>query len=112
MSRESLLRLGNEGIAAFPPSGLTQLADWCWEYGEATADARYFLLWQILKFIADAFDDDGAAIASVVARWDSVLQQHIPSVVDAVDATEGVRLARLMRDELFNDLGPLRPDVN
>jgi hypothetical protein len=100
MSHESLRRLADEGLSAFPPSGLIDIANWCWEYGEATADARYCILWRILKSIAEPFEDNGALSVVTVAQIDTVLHCYIPIIVDARSIQTGVHLVRLMKDEL------------
>jgi len=97
----SLRRLASEGIGGLPPSALGDLADWCWDYGEATGDARYCSLWRALRPIADTFEADDAVPTESVNRFDAVLNQRLDDVLDAETAESGSMLARSMREQLF-----------
>lgn len=103
MDLPSLRRLGSDGIGRFPPSELGPLADWCWDYGEATGDARYCSLWRALRPIADMFDDRGAVPTKLVSHFNAVLNQLLADVLDAETAESGSMLARSLREQL---LGP------
>jgi hypothetical protein len=98
VDQHSLRRLAADGVAAFPPSGLTTLADWCWDYGEATGDARYCSLWRTFTAIAAAFEDLEAVDSSAVTRIDHLLRSEIPEILDAPDAAEAAGIARRLRE--------------
>ena len=101
MDQHSLRRLAKGGIARFPPADLGPLADWCWDYGEATGDARYCSLWRALHPIAEAFDDRGALPTELVNHFDAVLNELLDGVLDAETAESGSMLARSLREQLL-----------
>src|SRR5690349_2206264 len=101
VDRQSLLRLANAGIAAYPPSQLRLLADWCWDHGEATGDARYCSLWRLLDVIAEMFEEHGAVSSDLIASIDASLEANIPRVLQAAPPASGAQLARELRQEIF-----------
>lgn len=100
MDSQSLLRLADKGLAAYPPAELSTLADWCWDIGESTGDARYSSLWRSLDLISDLFAEHGALPTGMVARLDEALHYWMPKIIGAADASEGSQFARLMREDL------------
>ena len=101
MDRHSLERLAADGIAAFPPSQLASLADWCWDFSEATGDARYSSLSCTVRMIAQLFADENyAPPVERVAAIDAALRQYMPEVLQAADAASGAVLARSLRETI------------
>ena len=100
MNRDALLRLADSGIAAFPPVELHHLADWCWDFGESTGDARYSSLARSIYIIADLFDLNGAAETATVRQLDTVLNRSIGEILEAESAELGAHLARTMRESI------------
>jgi hypothetical protein len=104
MDHQSLRRLADDGLAAYPPVDITTLADWCWEYGEATGDARYSSLWRALRSIVCSFEDTDALPTLTVMRIDALLRESVPDIVDAESPEAGAQLARRMREDLLTIL--------
>jgi hypothetical protein len=102
VDRASLLRLAEQGVAAFPPAAIGSLADWCWDMGETTGEARYCSLWRTLSWIGDLFDDSGGVLTEAVECFDRTLREWIPAILDATAPAEGSHFGRLMREELYS----------
>jgi hypothetical protein len=105
LDRQDLSRLAERGVAAFPPANLSTLAEWCWDFGESSGDARYCSLWRTLSMVAAPFDQDDALSSAVVARIDSVLRTSLPDVLTADSAADGSLLARALRERLLDAVG-------
>lgn len=101
MDRNSLLRLANDGIARFPPADLQTLADWCWDYGEATGDARYCSLWRCLDLLAERFAQFEALAAEDVSFYDGLLRACMADILDASESALAASLARQLREQMF-----------
>lgn len=100
MNHDQLLRIAEHGIAAFPPAGLHDLADWCWDLGEATGDARYSSLSRSFEIIAELFDLNKVAESTTVKRLDILLNRHMCEILSAESAEVGAHLARAMREAI------------
>lgn len=100
MDQNSLRRLAETGIREFPPGDLAHLADWCWDFGEATGDARYCSLSRSFGMIADLFESHGAAPLDLVLALDELVQSRIGPILDAETAADGSYLARLFREDV------------
>lgn len=97
----SLRRLADDGLARFPPARLHEAAEWCWEFGAATGDARWCLLSRTLARLAAPFVDSiGALPSELVDQIDAVLREQLPDVLSATSAVEGASLARLLDESL------------
>lgn len=105
MDQYSLLRLAEEGLAAFPPARLGDAADWCWQHGAATGDARWCLLSRTLALLAVPFDDGEGLLSQTMTAADEVLRRHLSDVVLAAEAIEGSGLATLLDEELWRAVG-------
>jgi hypothetical protein len=104
MDEGSLRRLADEGVAAFPPTALGDLVEWCWSFGEETGNARYLSLSQALKLIDDLFADCGACPTASVDSLSRLLRTWLPAILDAVDPADGTAFARLLRQQLLDDV--------
>jgi hypothetical protein len=102
MDRETLLRLADRGISAFPPSELHALADWCWDFGESTGDARYSSLSRSFDAIGESFDLHGAVESATVHELDIHLKRSVPQILDADTAELGAHLARSLRESIVS----------
>jgi hypothetical protein len=78
---------------------LRNLADYCWDYGEASGDARYCSLWRTLDQIVEVFEDDGYMQTRTLDRVDQALKRYLPDVLSAPTAEEGALCARRLREE-------------
>jgi hypothetical protein len=97
----SLLRLASSGVSSYPPADLPTLADWCWDHGETTGDARYCSLWRSLSAIVDLFDAHGAVPVAVTAALDRIFQESLPDIVAAPDVEVGAGMARALRESVM-----------
>jgi hypothetical protein len=105
MDVDDIRRLATTGIAAFPPTALESAADWLWDFGEATGDARYCSLSRTIGMIADAFEDTYESLPnSVVGAVDIVLSERLPEVLSATSSRDGSALARLTREAVAQAL--------
>lgn len=109
MDVDDIRRLATTGLAAFPPTALESAADWLWDYGEATGDARYCSLSKAIGTIAVAFEDRYGSLPSpVIAALDDILSERLVDVLSASSPADGSRLARLTREAVAEALrGPL-----
>lgn len=106
LDRYSLERLAADGLAAFPPAHLSGLAKWCWDFGEATGDARYSSLSCTVRMLADLFQENSSPLTVRVEAIDHLLQARLPDVLNANEPAEGATLARLLREAVqraYND---------
>jgi hypothetical protein len=97
----SLLRLADQGIQSLLPDDLRRLADWCWDYGEATGDARYCSLWKALDRVVEAFTDQGHVTNEKLEHLNLVLARDLPGIVSEKDPASASMQARSMREALF-----------
>jgi hypothetical protein len=100
----SLLRLSSGGIAQYPPSELATLADWCWDRGETTGDARYCSLSRSLTHIAKLFEDDQGVPGGLINALDQLLSSRVSGILEADTAEIGASLARSLREEIVLEL--------
>ena len=101
MSREELLRLAGQGLAAYPPSGIGGLAEASSELCETTGDVRYCVIADGLRIFARwlASHGDGAAIPNgSVAELDELFRR-IPSILDESEPEVAIALARAFKEE-------------
>lgn len=100
MDQHSLLLIARNGLAALPPDRLGELADWCWDFGEASADARYLILWRVFREIDAAFGRVGALETSRVEQINDLLRSSLPEIVAEDNTLEGGTLAATLRHRL------------
>jgi hypothetical protein len=100
LDRPSRRRLAEHGLAAFPPSRLSEEAEECWAHGVATGDARWCILARTLARLAAPFDEDGQLSKNRVEQLDRGLRTLLPDVLDAPGAVEGSSLAAFLDREL------------
>lgn len=103
-SRESLQQLIEQGLLALSPTRLGDLADWCWDWCEATGDGRYCGLARTFGIIADWFgehDRYGGVPADTVVELDGLLGRELPMVLAATDPASGAMLGRELREAVL-----------
>lgn len=100
MDQNSLLRLAEGGIGAFPPTALPDLVLWCLERTAATGDGRYAVVAACLMRISAPFEDVERLDTELVRALDAILAAQLPGVVQAADAETGALLAASMKDTL------------
>lgn len=105
MDLEQIRRLATGGIAAYPPTALPSAAEWLWDYGEATGDARYCSVSRSLELITAAFDANYEGLAAgVLADLDGILAAQLPGILGANLPPDGSTFARLMREAVARAL--------
>ena len=95
LDQSSLRRLAEQGLAAFPSFRLRDAADWCWECGGSTGDARWCLLSRTLERLVAETAADGASLVRLIGRVMtlaavrdvSIEEPHIGDVVRQVYGT-------------------------
>src|SRR5579883_325487 len=100
MDHSSLRRLADEGIAAFPPLALPDLAAWCWDIGETTGDARYCSLSRSIGQIEELFEPVEAVPQNLVRHLDGLLARTVGDILQADSAEAGSILARSLREDI------------
>lgn len=99
MDLSSLRQLTEQGIGKFPPVRLTDLSAWCWDFGEATGDARFLSLSRVVDVIVELFESNsGQAPTALVEQLDLLLAQEIPAILDAKAPEQGTLLSRQLRE--------------
>lgn len=101
MDRQSLLQLAEGGLVAYPPAALGDLADWCWDYSEATGDARFCSLARALSLLVELFEYNSGVPLTLVNELDPVLRQGIQESLNARLPQHGAQLARNLRETLI-----------
>jgi hypothetical protein len=97
-----LSHLAAQGLRALLPVGrLRALAQYCWDRGEVTGDARYCSLWRTFSEIAEFFEEYDALETSTVDSLDRVLKRDLGGVLRAETAETGALSARGVREEIL-----------
>lgn len=104
MDQDSLLRLADTGLALLPPSKLGDLASWCWDFGEASAHAQYFVLWRIFNELAEGFGQHEALDVDLVGRIDAALAEFLPEIVAEENNEAATFVAVALRRRIDEDL--------
>jgi hypothetical protein len=92
LDRSDLDRLVDLGLSGFPPSRLSLLAYWLWDWSRETGDARYSFLARSVEELADGFETDRVP-TWLVERYDDVLRNFLPAVLRSETAAEGAHWA-------------------
>ena len=120
MEAAQLRRLATEGFAATRGERLSDLAVWCRDIGEASGDARYSSIGEVLRSINDWWaehDEAGGVPASIVRRLEGLLASYLPDILDLDSPADASPLARLLREETQclllapRDWGPYLDDL-
>jgi hypothetical protein len=100
MDNSSLERLARDGLVAYPPSDLPDLTSWCWDFAEATGDARYCSVGRLLQEMSDFWDSRGIP-TDLACALDAAIKVRLPVVLAATNASDGAIQARLLREDIF-----------
>ncbi len=78
-----LLRLATNGIAAYPPTDLEDLAAQCRDWGRATGTAIGFVLAECIELVLNSFTDGEAGVieSSLLAELDSEFARFLPGFI-------------------------------
>lgn len=97
MDKSSLDRVASGGLNL---TELDSIRDWCWEWGVATGDARYCVLWRVFDTIRTELDHAGFFTKSFSEELDRVLGRELPAVLDAEGPMAGALLASSLEAEV------------
>ena len=101
MDESELERLSEDGLAAMLPlERLRAVAEYCWDRGETTGDARYCSLWKTISYVVEDFEDFEALETGTFNSVDYAFRRHLGAVLRAATSEEGALLARSFREEV------------
>ena len=104
----ALSELALGGFSRFPPAQLADLAESCWSWAESSGDPRYYVLFQVLHLVADAWpsDDSGNGIpGELAASLESELKASLIGILDEVDTETANSLAVALKGRVILLLG-------
>ena len=105
MLDDELRRLSEDGLLAYPPSGLNNLASRCQDHCWANPDAsRYCVLANLFSLLDDGWGD--AQPASLVDDLDRTLRDHLPVVVGGEDPESKLAAAVALRADCLSLMFP------
>jgi len=106
VDHSSLRLLADGGFTAYPPSEFPNLAEWCWDFGVASADARYFILSRIFSRISEAFGDAELVTAEIYKGLNGTLVRSLKGVIDEQDPSAATLLANRLLEDILSALNP------
>lgn len=106
MDLASLRRLAEDGFDGLSADRLGDLAAWCWDWSEATGDARYCSLARSFTAIDTWWSEYVTIPRAIAAEIERVLREDLPGVLEASDPAAGAGFARLMRQRVLSLLRP------
>jgi hypothetical protein len=102
LDEAELGRVSVQGLSALlPVERLCDLAEYCWDRGETTGDARYCSLWRAFIEIVEFFEEYDAMEMWTFDSLDGVLKRDLGAVLQADTAEAGALLARGVREEVL-----------
>lgn len=108
MDEAELERLAEQGLTALLPlERLRTAAEYCWDRGETTGDARYCSLWRTISYVVENFEEFEAMETRTFNTVDCAFQRHLTGILRAATPEEGALLGRSLREEV---LARLRDD--
>lgn len=97
MDITDLHALAERGFATVPASRLSDLADWAWDWGEATGDARYCSVSRTFSSIDIWWSEHKVIPLALCTRIDDLLQSHLPAILASDSSADASALARALR---------------
>jgi hypothetical protein len=104
VDKHSLRLLANGGFGALPATELPALSSWCWDFGLAAADARYFVLSRIFCVIHEAFGDAEHLKPTAYDSLDGTLVRLLPAIIDEPDVSSATSLAGHLLEDVMSAL--------
>lgn len=71
---------------------LHDLAEWCWDWGIASGDSRYCVLWRVLGEVDQWWEDQGVP-TRLLSEVDVALTSGLRDALDAELASSGAQFA-------------------
>jgi hypothetical protein len=102
VDQNSLRLLADSGFKEYLPDEFLALAEWCWDFGVASADARYFVLSRVFCVVYEAFGDAGVVTAEVYRGLDDVLSRSLKAIIDEQDPLAATLLAKRGLDDTLS----------
>jgi hypothetical protein len=100
LAKSELLRLAENGIAAYPPDAFGELATQCRQSAEATASPRFFVLAGAVEMMATAWEQFEAVNVGIQERLDVLLATRLPLILSEPDENAATSLATAMREDM------------
>jgi hypothetical protein len=94
-----LQRLAEGGLTAIPDNELSDTVEWCWDWGVATGDARFCVLWRVLGCVDEWWGEQGVP-SKLLGLVDARLQRGLTDTLEAPNAASGAQFAHQMGQEL------------
>ena len=102
MDEAELERLAELGLAELllPAERLRAAAEYCWDRGETTGDARYCSLWKTIDYIIEFLEEYDAMETRTFDNVDHAFKEQLGGILHAQTAEEGALLGRSLREEV------------
>ena len=98
-----LLRLATNGIAAYPPTDLEDLAAQCRDWGRATGTAIGFVLAECIELVLNSFAEGEAGViaSSLLAELDSEFARFLPRLISTGPLESSTSAVTLLKEALI-----------
>lgn len=107
MDHGELEEMAARGFSAVPATRLKCLADWCWDWCEATGHGAYCSLSVTFRMIDIWWSEYDVIPVELRDRIDELLTSYLPEVLAAGDdSSTASRFARVLRQEVQQWLLP------
>jgi hypothetical protein len=106
MDLTTLHRLADGGLDALPVDHWADLSAWCWDWAEASGDARFCSLARALTAVDEWMSAHGVVPDDVWRNIDRVCREDLPGVLAPSDPTAAAALGRQFRQRVLAQLIP------
>lgn len=106
MDLTTLEHFSRRGFRAVTPERLGDLWRWCWDWCEATGDARFCSLAETFRAIDQWWDEYHVVSTTLAATIEQQLLRGLPAVLSAPSPEDGCHFARLLRQDVLPLLKP------
>lgn len=89
--------LADEGIAGVGGNMLGSLADWCWDWCEATGNGAYASISVTLRRIDRWWSEYSAIPTVILESLDDLLQRDLPHILATEELPSAAQMARSLR---------------
>jgi hypothetical protein len=98
----TLERLAADGFVAVDLNELFDLVEWCWDWGIATGDARYCVMWRVLHAVEEwlrEHQEQGIA-TRLLDHVDGLVRRGLTDALAASAASSGAQFVHQMGMDL------------
>jgi hypothetical protein len=99
VDQSMLETLAFDGIAGVGGNMLASLADWCWDWCEATGNGAYASISVTLRRIDRWWSEYSAIPTVILESLDDLLRRDLPHILAAEDPSSAAQMARSLRLE-------------